>query len=126
MRASAKSDLNTDLLCAAVSWYRVSREIAEQERFQHWEQAFPEILGSGASQAHGFDLILGNPPWIKVFWTDAPLLGDYDPMLGVKEVRSAEFNQRRLPLLQDEWQRTMYFNAQRSSLGVVALLATNG
>lgn len=45
LKASAKSDLNVDLLAAAVPWYGVSREIAERERFQHWELAFPEILG---------------------------------------------------------------------------------
>jgi hypothetical protein len=48
LRATAGAELNTDLLCAAVPWYQVGRQIAEQERFHHWELAFPEILGCDA------------------------------------------------------------------------------
>ncbi|CAI50028.1 probable restriction/modification enzyme [Natronomonas pharaonis DSM 2160] len=35
-------------------------EIAEQQRFFHWELEFPEIFSGHSS---GFDCILGNPPW---------------------------------------------------------------
>jgi hypothetical protein len=122
LKASAKSDLNVDLLAAAVPWYGVSREIAERERFQHWELAFPEILGCDASQSRGFDLILGNPPWVKVSWSDAALLSDFDAMLGVREARSADFNKERPRLIAEEWQRQFYLDAQKSSLGIVAFL----
>jgi hypothetical protein len=122
LKASAKSDLNVDLLAAAVPWYGVSREIAERERFQHWELAFPEILGCDASQSQGFDLILGNPPWVKVSWSDAALLSDFDAMLGVREARSADFNRERPRLIAEEQQRQFYLDAQKSSLGIVAFL----
>jgi hypothetical protein len=67
-------------------------------------------------------VILGNPPWIKVSWSDSPLLSDFDPLLGVQEARSAEFNRDRTILLQNADQRTNYLTAQRSSLGSVAFL----
>ena len=122
LRATAGAELNTDLLCASVPWYRVGRQIAGEERFHHWELAFPEILGCDASQSKGFDVILGNPPWIKVSWSDSPLLCDFDPLLGVRDARSTEFNRDRAKLLQDTYQREAYLTAQRSSLGSVAFL----
>jgi hypothetical protein len=122
LKATAQTDLDTDLLCAAVSWYRVSRDIAEQERFQHWELAFSEVLGCDASQSKGFDVILGNPPWLKVSWADAALLCDFNAILGVREARSAEFNKERPQLLKDELNRSIYLTAQQSSLGTVAFL----
>ena len=109
LKATAQTDLNTDLLCAAVSWYRVSRDVAEQERFQHWELVFSEVLGSDASQSKGFDVILGNPPWVKVSWADAALLSDFDAILGIRDARSAEFNQERPQLLKDEWKMDNLF-----------------
>ncbi|MEC4883578.1 MAG: hypothetical protein SAL70_19945 [Scytonema sp. PMC 1070.18] len=122
LKATAQTQLDTDLLCAAASWYRVSREIAEQEKFQHWELAFPEVLGCDASQSKGFDVILGNPPWLKVSWADAALLSDFNPMLGVRDARSAEYNKERPQLLKDESTRRIYLEAQQSSLGTVAFL----
>ncbi|MBD2466314.1 DNA methyltransferase [Nostoc sp. FACHB-145] len=122
LKATAQTDLDTDLLCAAVSWYRVSRDVAEQERFQHWELAFSEVLGCDASQSKGFDVILGNPPWLKVSWADAALLCDFNAILGVREARSAEFNKARPQLLKDELNRSIYLDAQKSSLGTVAFL----
>lgn len=122
LKATAQTDLDTDLLCGAVSWYRVSREVAEQERFQHWELAFSEVLGCDASQSKGFDVILGNPPWLKVSWSDAALLCDFNAILGVREARSAEFNKEHPQLLKDELKRRIYLEAQKSSLGTVAFL----
>ena len=122
LKATAQTDLDTDLLCAAVSWYRVSRDVAEQERFQHWELAFSEILGCDASQSKGFDVILGNPPWLKVSWTDAALLCDFNAILGVREARSAEFNKERPQLLKDELKIKIYLDAQKSSLGSITFL----
>lgn len=120
LRATAGAELNTDLLCGAVGWYRVGREIAEQERFHHWELAFPEILGCDASQSKGFDVIAGNPPWIKVEWSDDSLLTDFEPLLGIRA--GSDFDEARLQLLNFENERQIYLNAQRVRLGAVAFL----
>jgi hypothetical protein len=40
-----------------------SIEIAEENRFFHWELEFPEVFSNNST---GFDCILGNPPWEKV------------------------------------------------------------
>lgn len=38
-------------------------QIANQQKFFHWELEFPEIFSNNKG---GFDCILGNPPWEKV------------------------------------------------------------
>lgn len=55
-----------DAFAAAYPWFSLSRDLAAEERFFHWELAFPEVLGP-AAEGDGFDLIVGNPPWWKVY-----------------------------------------------------------
>lgn len=38
---------------------RIAAELASRHHFHHWELEFPEVFARG-----GFDLVLGNPPWI--------------------------------------------------------------
>ena len=59
--------------------------IAESENFFHWDLEFPEILQDG-----GFDLILGNPPWVGVSWDDAGYLSDINPVASVLELSSPD------------------------------------
>ncbi len=54
---------------------RTAKELAERYRFHHWELEFADIF----QKRGGFDLILGNPPWLKVEWNEGALMGDYDP-----------------------------------------------
>src|SRR5690606_1598166 len=44
----------------------VVRETAEKRRFFHWELRFAEVF----AERGGMDVILGNPPWIKVQWEE--------------------------------------------------------
>jgi len=38
----------------------VARQVARKQRFFHWELEFPDVFNTSS---HGFDAILGNPPW---------------------------------------------------------------
>ncbi|MFC1641757.1 Eco57I restriction-modification methylase domain-containing protein [Myxococcota bacterium] len=38
---------------------KTASELAEQYRFFHWHLQFPQVFAKG-----GFDVVLGNPPWI--------------------------------------------------------------
>jgi hypothetical protein len=42
---------------------RLTTEIAQKQRFFHWELEFPEVF---AGSSPGFDCVLGNPPWDKI------------------------------------------------------------
>ena len=49
------------------------REVADQQGFFHWELDFATVFARG-----GFDLQVGNPPWVRPADIDA-LLAEGDP-----------------------------------------------
>jgi len=62
-------------------------DLASRHRFHHWELAFADIFygeGPDGQVRRGFDLVVGNPPWVKVEWKEAGVLGDYYPLLALR------------------------------------------
>ncbi len=55
-------------------WLAVSDEIAKEQGFYHWELDFAQVFARG-----GFDLQVGNPPWVRPAWDEAGVLAEYDP-----------------------------------------------
>ncbi|WP_412098600.1 Eco57I restriction-modification methylase domain-containing protein [Mycolicibacterium iranicum] len=55
-------------------WLRVSEFIAEAQGFFHWELDFAPVFAGG-----GFDLQVGNPPWVRPDWDEAGVLAEFDP-----------------------------------------------
>ncbi|MCB0323264.1 MAG: hypothetical protein KDD69_06800, partial [Bdellovibrionales bacterium] len=102
-------------ISAGVPWFRAARELAEEQRFFHWELAFPEILSEFGRD--GFDLVLGNPPWIKATWNDSVVLNEFEPKLGVRKVKSGKYNDARPDLLKAEENRRHYIQELRRSVG---------
>ncbi len=65
--------------------------IALRRRFMHWELCFADVL----IQRGGFDLILGNPPWLKVEWNEAGVLGEFNPLFAIRNFRATELTKER-------------------------------
>ncbi|WP_237174097.1 class I SAM-dependent DNA methyltransferase [Paracandidimonas lactea] len=65
--------------------------VAEARRFMHWELCFADVL----LQRGGFDLILGNPPWLKVEWNESGILGEYNPVFAVRKVSASDLAKLR-------------------------------
>jgi hypothetical protein len=112
---SQKQLPDTRKLAESVPWYQVARSVDNTQNFHHWELIFTEILGpkfeGQKNEPNGFDLMFGNPPWMKVTWNDAPLLSEYEPLLGVRDSKSAKYNSERPILLTDEVIKISYRNA---------------
>ena len=73
-------------------------ELANQRHFHHWELAFADVFYAEHTDGRprgGFDLVLGNPPWIKVTWTEGGVLGDFDPSLALRKHSSVELMRER-------------------------------
>lgn len=66
-------DVNS--LCQRFERLQLVRELAGRLRFFHWELEFADIFAARG----GFDLCLGNPPWLKVEWNEGGIMGDHDP-----------------------------------------------
>ncbi|NLC35347.1 MAG: class I SAM-dependent DNA methyltransferase [Alcaligenaceae bacterium] len=65
--------------------------VADARRFMHWELFFADIL----LQRGGFDLILGNPPWLKVEWNESGILGEYNPIFAVRKISASDLAKLR-------------------------------
>ncbi|OYN99944.1 restriction endonuclease subunit M [Enemella evansiae] len=63
-----------DAVLADHPWLKVTRKIAERHGFFHWELDFAGVFGRG-----GFDLQVGNPPWVRPRTDVDALLADHDP-----------------------------------------------
>lgn len=112
---------DTELIEGAVPWFGVAESIRGEQNFHHWELVFVEHLGEW-SRNRGFNLIVGNPPWIPVTWQDAALLSEYEPLLGVRESKSAEYNSSREKLLSNKATKDSFSDAFRASEGARAFL----
>jgi hypothetical protein len=55
-------------------WLKVCELVAEQQGFFHWELDFATVFARG-----GFDLQLGNPPWVRPQTDMDALLAEGDP-----------------------------------------------
>lgn len=92
-------------LFAAFPRLALADAIAQRRRFFHWELAFADVFATNG----GFDLILGNPPWIKVEWSSGDVLGDYEPRFVIRKSSAPELARlreetfERIPALKRGW-----------------------
>ena len=73
-------------------------DLANRRGFHHWELVFADIFYGRRTDGEvrgGFDLVLGNPPWIKVEWKEAGVLGDFDPSLVLRKRSAVELTRSR-------------------------------
>jgi hypothetical protein len=76
-------------------WLVVCQEIAEREGFFHWELDFSPVFEQG-----GFDLQVGNPPWVRPTWDETLTLAETDAWFGlVDKPSNAEVAEHRLDAL---------------------------
>lgn len=43
----------------------LAESLAAEHRFFHWRLEFPEVFDARADAGPGFDVVLGNPPWVS-------------------------------------------------------------
>nr|WSW65567.1 hypothetical protein OG461_04845 [Streptomyces sp. NBC_00995] len=73
-------------------WLRAAKDIAREQGFLHWELEFGLVFARGG----GFDLQVGNPPWVRPEWKENSVLAEYEPWFMLTEKPpAAEKNRRR-------------------------------
>ena len=91
---------------------RFVEELAQRRRFHHWELAFADLFygaGRDGRARGGFDLVLGNPPWIKTTWEERGMLGERNPLSALRKRPASELSRQRAaaferhPGLRDAW-----------------------
>ncbi|MFE5399484.1 hypothetical protein ACFQ9U_33595 [Streptomyces sp. NPDC056568] len=76
---------------ARYPWMGVVREIAEEQGFLHWELDFAHAFAEGG----GFDLQVGNPPWVRPEWKENSVIAEFEPWFMLTEKPPAAEKQRR-------------------------------
>ena len=89
------------------------QEIAESQRFFHWELEYADIFNDHG----GFDLVLGNPPWVKPEWNETGLLSDYQPMFAVKNLSATRVGNLRAETIEKFDLKQPYFDEYESMTG---------
>lgn len=64
---TAKGELHLPSLYKQHPRLQLVKELADKFKFFHWELTFADIFADRG----GFDVMLGNPPWLKVDWNEA-------------------------------------------------------
>ena len=79
-------EVDIDGLCQHFPRLATVRDIANKQHFFHWELEFADVFEARG----GFDLIIGNPPWVKLEWNEQAVLSDEDPRFAVKGLSAAQ------------------------------------
>lgn len=78
-------------LVDALPQLQVAQQVAGQQHFMHWALEFADVFKARG----GFDVILGNPPWIKVEWNEQSLLSDFDPRFAIRKLSASDTAKQR-------------------------------
>lgn len=91
----------------------LAARIAEQNHFMHWELEFADLF----AERGGFDLIIGNPPWIKLSWNESTVLGDSKPLFSIRKLNANQTTQHRNVVLSDGQFKQMYYTEYQTIAG---------
>lgn len=102
-------------------WLRTVESLAEEHGFLHWELDFALIFADRG----GFDLQVGNPPWVRPRWDEPAVLAEYDPWFGLTEKFPAEQKaQRRAAVLELPEGSEYLLHERTANAGLVAFLGS--
>ena len=99
--------VDVDRLCRNNKRLGLVRELGERYRFLHWELEFADLFESRC----GFDLVLGNPPWLKVNWNESGVMGDHEPLFVLRKFSASKLADTRQEVLEKYNFKSDYLSA---------------
>ena len=112
-------EVDLDKLCkgdgAPARRLKLVREIAERQRFFHWELEFADVFKDG-----GFDFMIGNPPWVKLQWEASNAISDVNPKYAVRSISASDLNKKLPELLEDKRTHDVFIGEYVSAAGQLA------
>ena len=111
---SGLGKVNLDQIRSLYPRLKIANEIAEGQHFMHWELEFADLF----YERGGFDMVIGNPPWIKVEWNEQNVIVDKKPYIYIKNKSASDVAKERGFLLKDEALKEIYFDEYESITGM--------
>ena len=111
--------VDVDKLVSRNDRLRLVVELGKRYRILHWELEFADLFADRG----GFDLMLGNPPWIRVQWSEKDVLGDVDPAFVLKKLSATQTTERREQTFERYQNRPAYLAAHEAATGTQAFLS---
>lgn len=100
-------------------WAAHSKDIATQQGFFHWELEYAQVFEQG-----GYDLQVGNPPWVRPQWQEDRVLAELEPWFMLTEKPSAgEWRLRKEEALHEQ-NVDFFLRELTANSGVVAKLGS--
>ncbi|WP_277248038.1 Eco57I restriction-modification methylase domain-containing protein [Phascolarctobacterium succinatutens] len=96
----------------------LAARIAEQNHFMHWELEFADLF----AERGGFDLIIGNPPWVLLGWNEEDLLSYTNPKFAIKKLSASQTTLHRDVALQNGKVKQSYLDEYTSISGQQSFL----
>ena len=75
---------------------QIVKKLSEKYYFHHWQLEYADIF----KVRGGFDIVLGNPPWLKPTFVEKNIIGETDPQCIIKKLSAqkvVEFRKIWLP-----------------------------
>jgi hypothetical protein len=80
------------------------KNLSIQNRFFHSQLEFIEVF----LERGGFDVIVGNPPWVKVTFEEKGLMSDFIPEILIRKEKAPVIAKRRVAFLDNQYQKNLY------------------
>jgi hypothetical protein len=115
--------VSIDELCSLDPALTVARKVAREQHFFQWDLDFANLFKKNG----GFDLIIGNPPWIKLGWEEKWVLSEKNPIFVVRDFDATKIktSQERTNALKDKTTYAAYFSEYQTMKGSLNFLSAN-
>ncbi|MCU1695837.1 MAG: restriction endonuclease subunit [Mycobacterium sp.] len=101
-------------------WLTVAASVSQAQGFFHWELDFAPVFARG-----GFDLQVGNPPWVRPDWDDAGVLAEFDPWWQLADQPAEPVKvHKRGEILQEAGALDVYLDERAVQAGVTGHLGS--
>ena len=111
-------DVDLDQLCELFPRLALVRKIANDNKFMHWELEFADVFADKG----GFDLVIGNPPWLPVKWEEGATLADYYPIIAVQNWKAEKIKKQSFDIISKLKLESQYITEYTYTSGMQSFL----
>jgi hypothetical protein len=118
---TAKGELHLEKIFDQFPRLNLANEIADKYKFFHWDLTFADVF----SDKDGFDILLGNPPWLKYEWSVTEVLSDIYPDLVIHGASTVDVEKKLGEYLKGQKVAKIFWSEKLSHFGSQSFLSAS-